>query len=127
VVSRSQSCSGFEVRYAGLTHANRTTTAETAKDDGASENNASREYIEKLQARGVELEIQNDGWVVVETVNAKVQNTVATTHRSQSTMYKGSIMTWGSAGCEMPTVDIISPTTVMRCGSPIAPELKEQR
>jgi hypothetical protein len=91
VISRSHSCSGFEARYAGLTHANRTTTTEAVKDDGASENNASREYVEMLQARGAELDIQNDGTVVVETVNAKVQNTVATTHRSQSTMYKGSI------------------------------------
>jgi hypothetical protein len=51
-------------------------TAKAVKDDGASENYVSRSYVEDLQKAGANLEIEDsdDGWMVVETANANVED-----------------------------------------------------
>jgi hypothetical protein len=42
----------------------------------ASENYVSRSYVEDLQKAGANLEIEDDGWTVVETTNANVEDVV---------------------------------------------------
>jgi hypothetical protein len=40
-------------------------TAKAVKDDGASENYVSRSYVEDLQKAGANLEIEDDGWMLL--------------------------------------------------------------
>jgi hypothetical protein len=60
------------------------------KDDGASENYASRSYVEDLQKAGANLEIEDDGWMVVETANANVEDVVERRQRVSLSVHIGS-------------------------------------
>jgi hypothetical protein len=54
-------------------------TAKAVKNDGTSENYVSRSDVEDLQKAGANLEIEDDGWMVVtyvETANANVEDVV---------------------------------------------------
>jgi hypothetical protein len=67
-------------------------TAKAVKDDGASENlnYVSRSYVEDLQKAGANLEIEDDGWMVVETANANVENVVERCQRVSLSVHIGS-------------------------------------
>jgi hypothetical protein len=60
------------------------------KDDGASENYVSRSYVENLQKAGANLEIEDDGWMVVETANANVEDVVERRQRVTLSVHIGS-------------------------------------
>jgi hypothetical protein len=60
------------------------------KDDGASENYVSRSYVEDLQKAGANLEIEDDGWMVVETANANVEDVVERRQRVSLSVHIGS-------------------------------------
>jgi hypothetical protein len=64
--------------------------AKSLKDDGASENYVSRRYVEELQAKGAKLEIENDGWMVVETANSNVEDVVERRQRVRLSLHIGS-------------------------------------
>jgi hypothetical protein len=64
--------------------------AKLLKDDGASENYVSRSYVEDLQARGAQLEIEDDGWMMVETANANVEDVVERRQRVRLSVHIGS-------------------------------------
>jgi hypothetical protein len=64
--------------------------AKGVKDDGASENYASRRYVERLQADGVELEIEDAGWMIVETTNAHNKDEVERRQRVKLRLHIGS-------------------------------------
>jgi hypothetical protein len=70
--------------------------AKAVKDDGASENYVSRSYVEKLQKAGANLKIENDGWMVVETANANVEDVVEQRQRVRLCIHIGSYVykTW---------------------------------
>jgi hypothetical protein len=65
-----------KIRYRDIRGVWHSRAAKSIKDDGASENYVSRRYVEELQAKGAELEIENDGWMVVETANANIEDVV---------------------------------------------------
>jgi hypothetical protein len=50
--------------------------AKTAKDDEASENYVKRETVEKLKKKRAVLEERHGGWMIVETVNDKVEDSI---------------------------------------------------
>jgi hypothetical protein len=50
--------------------------AKTAKDDRAAENYVKRETVEKLKKKGAGLEERDDGWMIVEMANDKVEDSI---------------------------------------------------
>jgi hypothetical protein len=64
--------------------------AKAVKDDGALENYVSRSYVENLQKAGANLEIEDDGWMVVETANANVEDVVERHQRVTLSLHIGS-------------------------------------
>jgi hypothetical protein len=68
-------------------------TEKAVKDDGASENYVLRSYVEDLQKAGANLEIEDDGWMVVETANANVEDVeVERRQRVSLSVHIGSYM-----------------------------------
>jgi hypothetical protein len=60
------------------------------KDDGASKNYVSRSYVEDLQKAGANLKIEDDGWMVVETANANVEDVIERRQRVSLSVHIGS-------------------------------------
>jgi hypothetical protein len=56
-------------------------TAKVVKDDGASENHVSRSLRQCLHNQGACLEVEDAGWMLVETANANTQHSVEKRHR----------------------------------------------
>jgi hypothetical protein len=65
-------------------------TAKAVKDDGASENYVSRSNVDDLRKAGANLEIEDDGWMVVETANANVEDVVERRQRVTLSVHIGS-------------------------------------
>jgi hypothetical protein len=68
----------------------RSGSVKAVKDDDASKNYVSRNYVERLRERGAALEIVNAGWMVVETANAKTQDSVERRQRVRLRLHIGS-------------------------------------
>jgi hypothetical protein len=48
--------------------------ARVVKNDGASENNVGRKFIEELKCQGAALQAKEAGWMIVETANIKAED-----------------------------------------------------
>jgi hypothetical protein len=60
------------------------------KDDEASENSVSRSHVDDLHKAGSNLEIEDDGRMVVETANANVEDVVEWRQRLSLSVDSGS-------------------------------------
>jgi len=65
-----------ELQYQKNNETHGSSAAKTAKDNWASENNAKRETVEKSKTKGRVLEERDGGWLIVETANAKVEDSI---------------------------------------------------